>query len=110
MIGWAEFLYAFLKGAPLPEWDKIRVCANAVISGREEGDWLIVDTINPANIPTWTELQWTPWLYFEAVSTTASGGTTPFPQGGGAPVYIPLVAQTEVRFPLVALEKNNGNV
>ena len=91
--------------ARLPRWDKVRVCANAVLAGVESGDMLIVDHIPHDNIPTWAEIKDKPWLYFEAVSSTPTGDTTPFPQGVYGPIYIPLIARTEVSFPLSALER-----
>ena len=89
--------------ARLPRWDKVRVCANATLAGVEDGDMLILDYIPEDNIPTWEELKPKKWLYFEAVSSTPTGDTTPFPQGVYGPVYIPLIAKTEIRFPLSAL-------
>jgi hypothetical protein len=128
-------------GAPVPEWDKIRVCGNAELKGVETysvmqtlrdtyalmlrtvtaprslagnmkksisllvtNNMLIVDTIDPNNVPTWEELKPKTWLYFEAVSSNRYGDAVPFPQGGGEPVLIPLIASTVVRFPLSALE------
>lgn len=90
---------------PDPAWDKVRVCAGAKITGVEDGDWLIVSTLDPSNPPTWEKLQKEPWHYFYAVSSTKTGDTTPFPQGNGNPVPVPLFARTEVRFPLSALIK-----
>jgi len=91
--------------ARLPRWDKVRVCANATLAGVEDGDMLIVDYIPENNIPTWEELKPKKWLYFEAVSSTPTGDTTPFPQGVYGPIYIPLIAKAEIRFPLAALER-----
>ena len=71
----------------------------------QEIDMLIVDYIPENNIPTWEELKPKKWLYFEAVSSTPTGDTTPFPQGVYGPIYIPLIAKAEIRFPLAALEK-----
>lgn len=93
----------------MPAWDKIRVCGGATISGKEVGDYLIVETLDYSNVPSLEWLRQRPWLYFRAVSVgrTATGQprVDDFPQGDGRPVWIPLVAMYQVRFPLSCVER-----
>lgn len=95
----------------LPAWDKIRVCGGATISGREEGDYLVVETLDYTAPPTIEYLRARPWLFFRALICDEDTNGKPivydFPQNGGRPVWIPLIAITPVRFPLSCLERVN---
>jgi len=87
--------------APRSLMGNFQASAKSLVSN----NMLIVDYIPHDNIPTWAELKPKKWLYFEAVSSTPTGDTTPFPQGVYGPIYIPLIARAEIRFPLAALER-----
>lgn len=90
-----------------PAWDKIRVCGGATVSGYVDGDMLVVETLDYFNPPTLDWLLQRPWLFFRALVNEQSSGkpvVIDFPQGGGYPVVIPLVAMYPVRFPLAALQ------
>lgn len=95
----------------IPAWDKIRVCGGATVTGRESGGYLIVETLDYFNTPTPEWLRAHPWFFFRAVSVGATKTGQPFvedfPQNGGRPVWIPLVAMYQVRFPLSCVERVN---
>lgn len=92
----------------MPSWDKIRVCGGATVSGKVDGDYLIVDTLDYFNPPSLDWLLQRPWLYFRALITDRTITGKPvvydFPQRGGLPVWIPLVAIYPVKLPLAILE------
>jgi hypothetical protein len=98
-------------GVPMLSKDKVRTCGGASIRGYIDGDMLVVETLNGnEDAPDWSWLKQRPWLYFEAVSAEKNKVTkqpqiVPFPQGGGKPVLIPLVARFPVRTPLGSLQK-----
>jgi hypothetical protein len=94
--------------APMPAWDKTRVCGGATIRGIEQPPYLIVDILDGfAPAPTWAELKLKPWLFFHAVNSTQAG-ITKFPQRGGLPVLVPLVGSGVARIPLSNLQKVPG--
>ncbi len=104
-----------LKGdSPLPEFDGVRVCGGATISGTIDGTDLIVETMTSDKPPTWEWLESRPWLYFHAVicyvKADKQQGIAPFPQNNGKRVLIPLFAkpEKELRFPLAALQEMDG--
>jgi len=95
--------------AELPAFDKVRICGGAFVTGHISGNYLIVDTLNPANIPTPAELLAQPQYFFHAVSTNNDTGISKFPQGDGLPVYVPLFAKAEARIPLNQVERWQSN-
>lgn len=83
-----------LKDSPMC-FDKPRVCGGASITGKVIGSELEIETINAdAPIPS---LEWVlehPWLYFHATTIAdESGNIGRFPQGGGEPVFVPLISR-----------------
>lgn len=104
-----------LKSDEMPAWDKVRVCGGAIVKGVQVGDffhieYLAFDPDKPNDgAPELSWLMDRPWLYFEAVTCHVSSGKpgiSPFNQGGGGPVYIPLVAMrgSVLRIPMQALQ------
>lgn len=91
---------------PLPAFDKVRVCGGAVITGVVLGTSLIVETMD-ATQPA-PALEWVlerPWFYFHAVNCADLKGTiTNFPQANGAPVLVPLFANSPVSIQLNHLQ------
>ena len=99
----ADYVNGLDLAAPLPKWDKTRVCGGATITGRVDGNELVVEIMDgrgPAPSLEWLLAR--PWLYFKAIN---AGTLSNFPQGGGLPVYIPLVGSGEARYPLAGLEE-----
>jgi len=96
----ADYVNGLDLNSPLPRWDKTRVCGGALITGRVDGNDLVVDILDgrgPA--PRLEELK--PWHQFMAIN---AGTLTNFPQNGGNPVFIPLVGSGEARISLSQLE------
>jgi hypothetical protein len=93
-------------GAPLPKFDKARICGGALVTGVVDGNDLILETMNVyGGAPTLDWLLARPWLYFDAVNVTANG-ISRFPQGmNGNRVFIPLVTSQVERYPLAKLKK-----
>lgn len=100
--------------SPLPEFNGVRVCGGATVSGVVDGSDLIVDTLRQDQPPTWSQLQLQPWLYFHAVNCHVTGdkrqAVSPFPQNDGRRVLVPLFAMPgrELRYPLAALQEVTG--
>jgi hypothetical protein len=96
--------------APMPAFDKVRVCGGAVVTGEVVGTSLVVEAMDgtqPAPALEWIKAR--PWLYFEAVNVADLKGTiTRFPQGGGAPVLVPLFANMPQTIQLHHLQKWTG--
>jgi hypothetical protein len=116
-----------LSSDKLPAFDKVRVCGGATVSGRQDGSYVILDTLDVNSVPTLAWLQARPWLYFRAVSKMfrrdasgrplrdTDGNLLPplivdFPQNGSRPSFIPLVTKIPVKLPVVMLEKTSGYV
>ena len=97
----ADFVGGHDLGAELPTLDKVRICGGATIKGVVVGTMLKVETLRGA-IPI-AELLEKPWLYFAAIAS----GEQPFifPVGKGYPIYIPLISNQDVYFPLNQLEQ-----
>lgn len=105
----ADFINGWNLKSGLPAFDKTRVCGGASIAGYEDGKWLVVETIN-AEAPLFDveEILAKPWLYFHATTVRSDGTIGRFPQGGGEPVFVPLISRHSlgpVRYPLEFLEK-----
>lgn len=76
--------------APLPAWDKTRLCGGATITGSIAGnelEVLIMDGRGPAPSLSW--LQARPWLFYHGVNSTING-ITRFPQNDGRDCLVPL--------------------
>ena len=91
--------------ASLPNFDKVRVCGGATISGEVVGNMLKVDTLKgPATLEY---LLARPWLYFDAITVEAR--PSPFPQASYDDIYnrayIPLISEVDVYYPLEELEE-----
>lgn len=76
---------------------------------------LIVETLDGRGAPpaiSW--LMERRWLFFDAVTIGSTGNPHPFPQAGGHPIYIPLIASPTryptITFPLWKLQKWNMDV
>lgn len=88
----------YIKGenldCQLPRWDKWRLCGGTKIRGKYlGGNRLLVETLNGLKRPpsvSWVRAR--PWLFFEALIVKWDGSTQPFPQNGGNPVWVPLLA------------------
>lgn len=78
--------------AELPVLQKALTIAGAKVSGHVVGDYLELDTLSPANVPSLAWLIDHPQYYFEA-KTVNQYGQARFPQGNGAPVYVPWFCQ-----------------
>ena len=78
--------------AELPVLQKGLTIAGATVRGKEVNGYLEFETLSPANVPTLEWLIVRPWLYFEAKTVNALGQSR-FPQGNGAPVYVPWFCQ-----------------
>jgi len=80
--------------AKLPNFDKVRLCGGATVSGEVIGKWLKVDTLESA--VTLEYLLARPWLYFEAI--VVERRPKPFPQVEDVELdiynraYIPLIS------------------
>ncbi len=104
----ADYVNGMNLDNPLPLWDKSRVCGGATITGREDGEDLVVECLDGTQPPP--ALSWLlehPWLWFRALCVGPyTGRPNDFPQGGGEPVFTPLVScGQEVRIKLSKLEK-----
>jgi hypothetical protein len=80
----------------------------ATITGREDGEDLVVECLDGKQPPpTQSWLLEHPWLWFRALCAGLYNGRPyDFPQGGGEPVFTPLVScGQEVRIKLSKLEK-----
>jgi hypothetical protein len=93
-------------GAELPILQKGILCAGAIVTGRADGSYFYPAALSPSNVPT---LQWLidhPEFYFEAVNVNSKGQSR-FPQGNGAPVYVPYFVRDGVtpRLPLAMVER-----
>lgn len=102
----ADFVNSRDLTAPLPAWDKTRVCGGAVVTGTEQAGYLIVDVLDgsgPAPDLLWLLAR--PWYYFDAVIVYQDGHIGPFPQNGGQRIHVPLVGSGLARYALSSLEK-----
>jgi hypothetical protein len=91
-------------------FDKIRTCGGAThkvigpIVKIGNCDMYPIDYIRTGGpAPTWAELQPKWWLWFHAVNIHNSSGTpaiSDFPQGGGNPVKVPLIAKQQIYIPV----------
>ena len=89
----ADFINGRDENAKLPRLDKVRVCGGAILHGTQIGNVLIVQTLNGRKAPPSVDyIMSRPWLYFEAITVRSDGSNGRFPQNGGRPIYIPLVA------------------
>lgn len=85
-----------LKATP-PRLDKCRICGGATIRGKLQGDLLIVETLDGKKPPpTVAWLRAHPWLMFRCYTVLPNGANANFPQCGGNPVYMPLVASGSI--------------
>jgi len=90
-------------GAPLPAFDKPRVCGGATIRATlRDGKYWIDTLTKPIDIQ---QLIREPWHYFHATTVHEDGTIGKFPQGDGSPVLVPLVATEPVHYPIEYLER-----
>ena len=91
----------------LPKFDKPRICGGASLTGVEDGEYLLVNTLDTRNPPPSLEYaEKNPWLcYFDAITIDGNGTPRRFPQGDGERVFIPLVTSQPVKYPLQYLQK-----
>ena len=92
------------QDAPLPKFDKIRVCSDNIIAGRVDGTDLLVDHFSAVPSSYTISILEDPRV-FRATIIRTDGSTGEFPQLDGAPVYIPLMSNFDLRIPLEYLEK-----
>jgi len=97
-----------IRRAIVPGYDKVRVCGGAFVTGHVDGNDLVIETLDPSNVPTVEWLLEHPQYYFHAVNTNV-GGVSKFPQGDGEAVLIPLFSRFEVRLPLEQVVKWESN-
>lgn len=104
----ADFVNGLDLDAPLPMFDKPRVCGGASVTGKAGASHLVVETLDGTKAPPSLDYVLArPWLYFEALSIPAFPDLwplEPFPQGGGV-TRVPLVSAEPVKYPLVMLER-----
>lgn len=106
----ADFINGRDLSTPFPALDKPRFCGGAILTGQKQGRRLLVETLDGSqDPPSWEWLRVRPWLYFEAVNVTLRG-ITRFPQRGGLPVYMPLVAIGEVSCPFEDIHLNGQSI
>lgn len=99
----ANFITGEHLSEGLPALDKPRFCGGATIAGEVRDGKFWVETLT--KVPTLDWLIKHPWLFFQATTVHADGTIGRFPQGDGAPVYVPLVSKVPVHYPLEYLEK-----
>jgi hypothetical protein len=93
----ADFINEIDVDAQLPYFDKCRICGGAVVRGVLNGNTLTVETLDGSKPPpTVAYVMSKPWLYFKAITVKEDGSNSNFPQNGGKPIYIPLVATGRV--------------
>ena len=101
----ADYVNSMDLSAPLPAWDKTRVCGGAVVTGTVVGPDLIIDILDGKEVaPSLEWLMARPWYYFTAVNVTG-GGITNFPQNDGRPCLVPLVGSGIAKYPVAKLQK-----
>jgi hypothetical protein len=107
----ADFINRMDVTAAKPKQEAL-LCGGAIFPGYPEGALLVIETLNSEGpIPTYENLK--PWQYFDAVSidedTNHNGIIRRFPQGGGARVFILLLANRnrypKITVPLANVEK-----
>jgi hypothetical protein len=89
----ADYINRLNLDKKLPLLDKARVCGGAKIKGtviRNTVTILTLDGRRPP--PPLSYVLACPWLYFEAITVRSDGSNGRFPQNGGEPVLMPLVA------------------
>lgn len=100
----ADFVNNCDLSAPLPAWDKTRVCGGATVTGIVDGMELVVDILDGTGpAPTLEWLLARPWLYFHALTVYGDGHVGEFPQNN--PCLVPLVGSGEARIPLAQVQK-----
>lgn len=93
----ADFINGIDLGAKPPINDKCRCCGGAILRGKRNGDLLKIETLDGSKPPPSIEwLRARPWLYFRCYTIRPDGTLGDFPQNGGKPVYMPLVATGSV--------------
>ena len=98
-----------LSSENLPAFDKVRVCGGSTISGKRDGNWVYIDTLDVYNPPTLEWLKARPWYTVHALSILfdeVSGKPVydRFPQNGAYPTLIPLVTRLQIKLPAVMLK------
>jgi lysozyme len=92
-----------IKSIRMPAFDQPRICGGALVTGRVEGNRLWLSYIDASKSPP-DIADVRLWQKFCALNVTANG-ISKFPQGGGADVWIPLIARIPVSISLSKLEK-----
>lgn len=116
----ADFVNALNVTSPLPKLMKGIVCSGNFIRGQADGDELVVtpgvgaiDATKPIADPVEFAFDvWEKHLFFHATSGRYSNGVwklANFPQGAGAPIFIPYLLKEEARYPLAWFEKWESN-
>lgn len=87
----------------LPSFDQPRICGGAIVTGRVEGDRLWLEYLDASKSPP-SVASVKLWQKFCATNVTGKG-ISRFPQGGGADVWIPLIARQPISIALSKLER-----
>jgi len=102
----ADYINGQGIGAPLPKMELL-LCGGAIITGRPDGAWFWVETLdgnNPPPTATWVLDH--PWYWFRAVSINPDGEINNLPQGGGDLVKrVPIVSRYPVKIEMSKLVK-----
>jgi len=88
----------------LPRFDQIRVCSDDHITGVVDGTHLLVDHFSSVPSGYHISILEDPRV-LRATIIRIDGSIREFPQLDGAPVYLPLMSNFELRLPLKYLEK-----
>jgi hypothetical protein len=95
-----------IKSVHLPKFDQPRLCGGALVTGKVDGDYLWMDTLNTNQPPPKAESV-KPWHKFCALNIRLKADGTPslsrFPYCDGRDVIVPLISREPVRFPLAGL-------
>lgn len=95
----ADFVNKIDVTSPLPKWDKERLSGGMCVTGREEGNELVVYTLRADTIPSLEWLLERPWFIIRALYVLKDGRVDDFPLAQGGQALMPLVSQTgEMRF------------
>lgn len=102
----ADWINKLNLESPNPKYASLLFGGN-VVTGRVDGDWLWVETLDGLNAPpsvAWVRER--PWLIQVCTNVQYDTGKVfNFPQGDGLPVIVPILASKPARFPLSGLKK-----